>query len=192
MRTVLRMVLRVLFAAALLALPVVAAPPASALSCVMPTATNLVAEAPAAVVGRVIVADVDNGELTLAVDEVLKGGPFPRRLEVPGSALGWDDWNGPAMRNGPVLFSFYELDDGRLGTGACLYVQDPRIIAEARTLAERAGTTSEPTAGAAANPALAPEDSTSPAALLIVSGLVGAAALVAVTVLVVRRRNRLT
>lgn len=190
MRPVLRLILRVLFASSLLALPAVAAPPASALSCVLPETPALL-DNPGVIVGGVIAADVEKGRLTLRVDEVLNGGPFPGRLELPGAALGWDDWTSPQMRRGPVLFVLDEGEDGVLRTGACSFQLDTAIIEEARDLARAAGTTSEPRVGTASNPALAPDGSDS-RGRYVVAGLAGLLLVSVTTVLVLRRRHRLT
>lgn len=175
MGTVLR---RLLVLALLPIVATLAAPPAQSLSCVGPSVEGVL-NSPGAVIGKVLDADLDHQRVTLAVEETVKGGPFPARYELPAWGMGWDDWESTAMRAGPVLFSLFEQKDGSLATGACSFYLDPILIAEVRAAAP-------PVREPSVVPAIAEDEPRS--AWYLIGGVLGAGLVVAVAALELRRR----
>lgn len=79
------------------ALPVVAAEPAAALSCVMPEAVLRNAEQ--VFTARIVEVDLDAGEVVVEVEDVWWGGPVDERFALGLDLSGW--WDGDVFSGDP-------------------------------------------------------------------------------------------
>lgn len=198
MRTVLRSILRVLFASCLLALPVVAAPPASALSCAYSASIlGKDSEYPADSVFRGRIVDAVAGELVVEVSEVWSGGPVDEKVRLQVELPGWTSWTD---KNGDIpdgytddrdwLFASTTVD-GIPQVGPCsAWPVDERGEDVLRFRPEQV---TRPRPVEVAAPARQNAERDGNSILPVAVGVGGALVVVpALTVLVLRRRSRLT
>lgn len=92
-----RLLAAALTAGLLVGLPVVAAGPAAALSCVMPEAVLRNAEQ--VFTARIVEVDLDAGEVVVEVEDVWWGGPVDERLTLGLDLPGW--WDGDVSSGDP-------------------------------------------------------------------------------------------
>lgn len=96
-------------------IPLVAAAPAAALSCV--GIEGVLRDAEQAYTGRIV--DAQDGVLQVAVDEVWRGGPVEDRVWLEVQLAGWSEWAGPDGEvpdgySSPATWLFAP-DDGAVG-----------------------------------------------------------------------------